>query len=304
MKTLNQLIEDFLDCLKIEKNKTPQTIKNYKFYLNRFINFAELKKLDEITLEKVDEFRHYLNHLKNKKGEQMQKNTQNYHLIALRAFLKYLAERQIKTLAFEEIELERTSWRQINFLESHDLKKLLDVPEQYKNPTIIQKRDKAILELLFSTGLRVSEISNLKRDQIDLTTNEFVINGKERLRKASLSERLKYYLKEYFALRSDDLPALFIRHDRARKEILRKDDAKKYKLTPRSIQRIVQKYAHLAGITKKVTPYIMRHSYAASLLSRGIDIHSLQKMLGHASIFTTRIYANITNQKEKAKSKK
>lgn len=299
-KTLNQLITDFLEYLEIEKGKSPLTIKNYDFYLRRFVLFCKVEKPEDITLERVRDFRLYLNRLRSQSGELIKKSTQNYHLIALRAFLKYLAKNDIKTLTPEKIELAKTPERQVNFLEGSDLERLLEAPLQTKEPGIIQKRDKAILELLFSTGLRVSELASLKRDQINLMKDEFTIRGKgDKLRIVFLSNQAKYWLKQYLDRRNDNIPALFIRHDRARKRQLDQIDAKDYRLTPRTVQRIVHKYAKSAGLTKKVTPHTMRHSYATDLLISGADIRSVQSMLGHSSITTTQIYTHITDQQLK-----
>jgi len=295
-QNINQLITDFLEYLEIEKNKSPLTIKNYDFYLRRFFGLCNIKDPKEVTLEKIREFRLYLNRLRNPKGEYMKKSTQNYHLIALRAFLKYLAKKDIKTLAPEKIELAKTPERQVSFLEANDLEKLLDAPLQIKEPSIIEKRDKAILELLFSTGLRVSELANLKRDQINLEKDEFTVRGKgSKLRVVFLSNQAKYWLKKYLDERHDNLPALFIRHDKARKKQF-DQQPKEYRLTSRSIQRTVEKYSHITGLTKKVTPHTLRHSYATDLLINGADIRSVQSMLGHASITTTQIYTHITDQ--------
>lgn len=292
----NQLITDFLEYLEIEKNKSPLTIKNYDFYLRRFFGWSNIQKPESLTLEKVREFRLYLNRLRSQKGELLKKSTQNYHLIALRAFLKYLAKKDVKTLAPEKIELAKTPERQVSFLEAGDLERLLDAPLQIKEAGIIQKRDKAILELLFSTGLRVSELANLIRDQINLTKDEFTVRGKgSKLRVVFLSDQSKHWLKNYLDQRRDNLPALFLRHDRAKKKQL-DEQPKDYRLTPRSIQRIVEKYSRSAGLTKKVTPHTLRHSYATDLLINGADIRSVQAMLGHASITTTQIYTHITDQ--------
>jgi len=299
-KTTNHLITDFLEYLEIEKGKSPLTIKNYDFYLRRFFTFCKISKPDAVTLEEVKNFRLYLNRLRSQSGELMKKSTQNYHLIALRAFLKYLAKHDIKTLAPEKIELAKTPERQVSFLEGSDLERLLEAPLHTKEPGIIQKRDKAILEMLFSTGLRVSELASLHKDQINLHKDEFTVRGKgDKLRIVFLSNQAKYWLKQYLDKRNDNIPALFIRHDRARKKQLDEIDPKDYKLTPRTIQRIVHKYSKSAGLTKKVTPHTMRHSYATDLLMGGADIRSVQSMLGHSSITTTQIYTHITDQQLK-----
>ena len=210
----------------------------------------------------------------------------------MRSFLKYLSKRDVKSMAPEKIELAKMPDRQVDFLENDDMSRLLEAPLQSKEAKIIQLRDKAILELLFSTGTRVSELSKLEINQVNLNKDEFTVRGKgDKLRVVFLSNQARYYLKQYLDARKDLSPYLFIRHDRAKGK---KDEPNN--LTPRSIQRLIQKYSKAAGITKKVTPHTMRHSFATDLLINGADIRSVQAMLGHSSITTTQIYTHITNQ--------
>jgi site-specific recombinase XerD len=294
MSTINSLITNYLEYLEIEKNRSKKTIENYDRYLKRFINWSKIEKPDKINLEAVRKYRIFLNRFQNKKKETLKKNTQNYHLIALRSFLKYLAKRDIKTLAAEKIELGKTSTRQVEFLEPDELNRLLEASSK-KN--LIGLRDRAILELFFSTGLRVSELSELNRKDINLKKDEFTVRGKgDKLRIVFVSEQAKSALKNYLDKRTDLDKTLFIRIDRAQKN---KNDQRSFRLTPRSIQRIVKKYALAAGITKKVTPHTIRHSYATDLLAAGADIRSVQTMLGHSSITTTQIYTHITDKKLK-----
>lgn len=303
---LGQRIKEFLEYVEIEKNCSKKTRENYRFYLTRFYDWLSQKgnpSLKSITGENVRQYRLWLNRLGEDKNKTLKKNTQNYHLIALRAFLKYLAKRDIKTLAAEKIELAKMPERTVEFLEGSDLQRILEAPLLKKDKkitedecSIIQLRDKAILELLFSTGLRVSELTGLKIDSINFNKDEFTIRGKgDKPRIVFLSEQAKYWLKKYLNKRTDANLALFVSHDRASKKRSTANKA----LTPRSVQRLVDKYKRKAGITKKVTPHTLRHSYATDLLINGADIRSVQSMLGHSSITTTQIYTHITNQQLK-----
>lgn len=300
MQTIEKLIIDFLEYLEIEKNRSQKTVANYHFYLNRFCDWMKIKNMTkpvDITQQTVRQFRLWLNRQKNNNKQPLKKSTQNYHLIALRSFLKYLAKRDINTMAPEKIELAKAQNRKIEFLEGTDLDRLLQMPLQSKNKKIIQYRDKAILELLFSTGMRVSEISNLQIENINLKKDEFTITGKgSKHRVVFLSPDAKQWIANYLSFRKDTDPALFIGHDRASKK--RKDAIAKesYNLTPRSIQRIVVNYSKAAGIPKHVTTHTLRHSFATDLLINGADIRSVQSMLGHESITTTQIYTHITDQ--------
>ena len=307
MSDLEKLIKEFLEYLEIEKNRSQPTVRNYKFYLKRFSSWANVSSPEKITQDMVRRYRLWLNRLKNEKGEFLNKSTQNYHLIALRSFLKYLARRDIKTLAPEKIELAKIPERQVAFLEGNDLERLLEAPlenqkskiKNQKSNNLIILRDKAILELLFSTGLRVSELASLKKDQVNLSKDEFTVRGKgSKLRIVFLSNQAKYWLKKYLDQKNDMSPFLFLSHDRASSGREKKSKDEK-SLTPRSIQRIVEKYARIAGITKEVTPHTIRHSFATDLLQGGADIRSVQAMLGHSSITTTQIYTHITDQQLK-----
>ena len=294
MFILEQLFQDFLEYLEIEKNRSQKTIRNYKFYLDRFLNWSKESNPENINLELIRKYRLWLNRFQSSRKENLKKDTQNYHLIALRSFLKYLAKRDIKTLSPEKIELAKMPERSIEFLEGKDLENFLEAPIKIKNNeelNIIQLRDKAILELFFSTGLRVSELSKLTKEQINLEKDEFTTRGKgSKLRVVFLSNQAKYWLKKYLESRNDMELALFIRHDKF------KNKQEINNLTPRSIQRIVKKYAKIAGITKKVTPHTIRHSFATDLLTTGADIRSVQTLLGHASITTTQIYTHVTDK--------
>lgn len=304
--SLKKYLTQFLEHLEIERNRSQKTVENYNFYLSRFLDWlGKDKKPEDITDEAVRKFRLWLNRFTDNHGEILKKNTQNYHLIALRSFLKYLAKKDIKTLAPEKIDLMKMPDREVSFLDSDDLSRILQSPlknisqkqlEKENNAgmtILIAYRDKAILELLFSTGLRVSELANLKIEDINLKRDEFTIMGKGgKSRVVFVSDDARNWLKKYLDTRKDMNPYLFISHDKN----FGKQKSNDEPLTPRSIQRIVQKHAITAGITKKVTPHTMRHSYATDLLQNGADIRSVQSMLGHSSITTTQIYTHITDK--------
>jgi len=293
---IQKLLQDFLDYLEIERGRSLYTRKNYSFYLTRFIKWSKINSPSQIDQDLVREFRLWLNRLA-RKDRTLKKSTQNYHLIALRVFLKYLTIRDIKTMAPEKIELAKIPQRQVEFLEGSDLERLLTAPLDTKNKKVIQMRDKAILELFFSTGLRVSELASIKRENINFKKDEFTIRGKgDKLRIVFLSNQAKHWVKEYLNLRRDPSEWLFIRHDKAKKATESKGKHTE-SLTPRSIQRLVQKYAKRAGITKHISPHTLRHSFATDLLKNGADIREVQVMLGHASITTTQVYTHITDKR-------
>lgn len=286
---LEKLKTDFLEYLEIEKNRSRLTLRNYDHYLERFLGFARehgVSSPSGVDLDLVRRFRLWLNRYHDGRGRELKLATQNYHIIAIRSFLKYLARRDVKTLAAEKLELPKIATHQVEFLESDDLERLLAAPEK--------ARDRAILELLFSTGLRVAELSGLKRDTVNLKKDEFAVRGKgSKLRIVFLSERAKAALRAYLDERSDNSPALFIRET----ENLPIDDEQP--LTPRSIQRLIKKYALLAGINSKITPHTLRHTMATDLLAAGADLRSVQEILGHASITTTQVYTHVTNRRLK-----
>lgn len=286
--------KEFLEYLEIERGRSEKTVRNYDFYLSRFAVWAKFPNPIEINNELIRKYRLHLNRdLVGRESAQLKKNTQNYHLIALRAFLKYLAKRDIKSLSSEKIELAKQSTRHVSFLEADELKRFLLAPE--KDPTIVGVRDKAILELLFSTGLRVSELANLLIEGINLKLEEFTVLGKgSKHRVVYLSDAARRAIKAYLERRRDVSPFLFVRHDRARKFT-----PSAHPLTPRSIQRIVDRYSREAGITKRVTPHTLRHTYATDLLRNGADIRSVQSLLGHESITTTQVYTHITDKELK-----
>lgn len=295
---LETAIRQFLEYLEIEKGRSAKTLENYSFYLHRFADATNINNVSDITQDVVRSFRLWLNRQVDSNGEPLKKNTQNYHLIALRSFLKYLSKNDIKTLAPEKIELAKIPEREIEFMEGTELQSLLEAPLKDHAPELIRLRNKAIIELFFSTGLRISELASLKKDSVNLQKDEFTIRGKgSKLRIVFLSNQARSALQIYLEKRHDTNPYLFISHDRATKG--REETKDQESLTPRSIQRMIQKMAKLAGITKKVTPHVLRHSFATDLLTNGADIRSVQTMLGHSSITTTQIYTHITDKQLK-----
>ncbi len=287
---MKELKSQFLEYLEIEKNRSSKTVENYDHYLTRFINFTKATSVADISEESIRKFRLYLNRLEGQ-GKTLKKVTQNYHIIALRCFLKYLAKRDIKTVSAEKIELGKQEDRDVTFLESNELVKFLGAP---KGVQLADLRDRAILETLFSTGLRVSELCSLNRDEIDIKRGEFSVRGKgSKLRLVYLSDSAKVSLSSYVGKRKDADESLFIR-------VPRDESFEKYeklRLTPRSIQRIIKKYAIAAGIIgKKVSPHSLRHSFATDLLRNGADIRSVQALLGHSSVTTTQIYTHVTDK--------
>ena len=292
---ISKYLRNFLEYLEIEKGRSPLTVRNYDFYLKRFLEWSKDPKPSDVDYEMVRQYRLYLNRLEDPKRGLLKKTTQNYHLIALRSFLKYLARHDVESMAPEKIELAKQGSREPSFLDATDLERLLESPVISDAPPIIKARDRAILELFFSTGMRVSELANLKKSQINLDREEFSVRGKgDKVRVVFLSNQARHWLKEYLKARTDECPSLFLRHDRARQA-----EADVGPLTPRSIERLVHRYSVLAGIPKKVSPHTLRHSFATDLLMNGADIRSVQSMLGHASITTTQIHTHVTNQQLK-----
>lgn len=294
---LQPLIKDYLDYLEVERGRSRKTVENYSHYLKRFLDWAKIEKPAQIDADKVRDYRLFLNRVEDQFGRSLKKITQNYHIIALRNFLRYLSKRDIKSLSAEKIELAKQSARQVDFLEGDELERLLAAPEGV-GPRAL--RDKALLELLFSTGLRVSELCKLNRNSINLEKGEFSVRGKgEKIRVVFLSQRAKEAVKQYCETRKDIDPALFVRYPKSKKPELAQAKLKNLRLTPRSVERIVKHYSIKAGISKKVTPHILRHSFATDLLTGGADIRSVQTLLGHSSITTTQIYTHITDKQLK-----
>lgn len=299
--TIEKAINNFLDYCEIEKGQSQKTLVNYRHYLMRFKDWAEKNGVAEVgnfDIEKARQYRIFLNREKDKFDRPLKKVTQNYHVIALRALLRYLAKNDIKTLAAEKIELAKQEDREIHFLEDDELERLLAAPDINNINGI---RDRAILELLFSTGLRVSECVGLNISQINLQNNEFSVMGKGgKTRVVFISQGAKDWIERYLQRRTDKDPALFIRHGRKQSPAgTEKPEGTEKKsdlrLTARSIQRAIHKYALKAGLAKKVTPHVLRHSFGTDLLRSGADIRAVQQLLGHASITTTQIYTHVTD---------
>ncbi len=305
---LERLKKEFLEHVEIEKGNSLKTVENYSRYLTRFLNFSKAVMPGDITDDAVREFRLYMNRqegmkVKGQQSATLKKNTQNYYLIALRSFLKYLMKRGVTSLPPERIELAKIKERSLDLISTDELVRLLQAPSTNTDPkknTLMALRDRAILELFFSTGLRLSELCSLNRD-LDLSKDEFSIRGKgEKVRVVFLSLPAKDAIREYLKARKDMDEPMFTRMKNEKLKI--KND--NTRLTPRSIERIVKHYAIMAGISKKVTPHIIRHSFATDLLSNGADIRSVQMMLGHANISTTQIYTHVTDKQLKEVHKK
>lgn len=300
---IEKLKRDFLEYLEIEKGSAHRTIENYEHYLARFFEFSKIKNVSDITDTSVREFRIWLNRQSTGNnratGNTVSKKTQNYYMIALRVFLKYLIKRDIKAMSVEKIELAKIPERSLDLISPTELRRLLDSPS---GKTLKDLRDKAILELLFSTGLRVSELCALNND-IDLKSDELSIRGKGgKVRVVFISDEAKKAVKEYLATRKDMDEALFVQVGEKGLSSSRSDLGNSRgptsggALTRRSIERIVKQHAIKAGISKKVTPHVIRHSFATDLLGNGADIRSVQMMLGHSNIATTQIYTHVTDK--------
>ena len=292
---LSQLIERFLEHAEVGKQQSAKTLENYRHYLDRFLKWMGDGAPSSITLTKLHDYRLYLNRYQDEHGRTLGGKTQNYHLIALRAFLKYLSKNDIDSLAPEKVELGKEEKRSVEFLTREEMERLLAAVDLSKKSGL---RDRALLETLFSTGLRVSELTSLNRDQIDLKRREFMVRGKGRKpRLVFISDRCASALERYLKTREDNWNPLFIntRHPRTKEEdVLDLHEA--HRLSNVSVQSLVRKTARLAGIIKKVTPHTIRHSFATNLLFHGADLRSVQDMLGHSSITTTQIYTHLTNK--------
>lgn len=283
-------LANYLDYIEVEKGRSLKTIENYAHYLNRFYEFAGDIKVENISPELISRWRQWLNRTKLADGRSISRTTQNYHLIALRSFLKYLNKSGVKSLPAEQIELASTKRPQVSFLTYEEITKLFGV---IKVDTAIGKRDRAIIELLFSTGLRVSELVSLDRKNLHPERDEFVIRGKgQKDRPVYLSDSAKTAVHDYLKTRSDNHLPVFIHYSGARTG---ENETDPVRLTPRSIQRLVARYARLAGISKHVTPHTLRHSFATDLLKNGADLRSVQGLLGHSNIATTQAYTHLTD---------
>jgi site-specific recombinase XerD len=327
MSSLTTLVKEFLEYLEIERNVSKLTVRNYSHYLYRLLGFLTTqipspplsivaseksgftdtdksylsvemqKKIDslkttDLSIEKIHEYRLYLSRYVDDHGITLKRVTQNYHLIAIRSFLKYLLRRDIDVISPEKIELPKAESHSLKFLEREQIERLLNMPEISKPEGL---RDKAIMEVLFSTGLRVSELVALNRDHINFERREFGVIGKgRRPRVVFLSEKAAQWAKRYLAIRDDHAPALFIRYSGKTPDQNDKQQAD-LRLTARSVQRLVEKYVKKARLPIKITPHGLRHSFATDLLSNGADLRAIQEMLGHKNVSTTQIYTHVTN---------
>lgn len=296
---LGQAKKQYLEYLEIEKNRSHKTVENYDRYLSRFVGFVGErlgKQFDKVNTKQIDQelvrqYRLYLNRFPNAASatsDGLKKVTQNYYIIALRGFLKYMAKIGEPCLTSEQVELGRAPAHEIDIIGYDDLERLL---ASVKGDSIAHLRDRAILETLFSTGLRVSELCQLNRNSINLSRGEFSVKGKgDKIRLVFLSDNSREILKKYLDKRGDIEEALFVSFSKA------KNPKVIGRITPRSVQRLVQYYSAKAGITRNVTPHTLRHLFATDLLQNGADLRSVQMLLGHSNVSTTQIYTHITNK--------
>lgn len=324
---LSDLINDFAEYIEVERGRSQRTAENYRLYMERLVEFAgdiEVAKIDD---ELIRKYRLWLNRYVDDQGRELSRITQNYHLISLRSFLKYLARRDIKAIDSAKIDLPKVNKKQVSFLTTEEVGRLINAvhdshstsndsqnSDEATRKEQIQLRDQAIIELLFSGGLRVSELCGLNRDRINLKRREFTVRGKgQKDRPIFISPHAAEAIEQYLYSRHDDYAPLFLNtsHNIRQNEqnissaitdkIVQKNTSKQpnrgedLRLTTRSVQRIISHYAKLAGITKHVSPHTLRHSFATDLLMNGADLRSVQSLLGHANIATTQIYTHITD---------
>lgn len=292
---ISQLIEEFFEYMSVEKNSSKLTIRDYRHYLEVFTKWYASshpeKSIEDLNLDIIRKYRVFLSHKTDQTGQEIKRVTQNYYVIALRSFLRYLIKNDIKTLEPSKIDLPKTESRSLKFLEREQVERLVTMADTSK---IDGMRDRAILELLFSTGLRVSELVSLNHNQINLDRKEFGIIGKgRRSRIVFISDRAADWLATYLKARQDPYKPLFIRYSGSELEM---DEGEKMRLTARSVERLVKKYVRLARLPVDATVHTLRHSFATDLLTNGADLRSVQEMLGHKNIATTQIYTHITNK--------
>lgn len=289
-KYISDYILDYAEHLEVEGGRMPKTAENYRHYIERFVEFTGDIPVKDITSEIIRKYRLWLNRYRNDQGDELATITQAYHLIALRGFLGYLSKRDIESLAPSKIELPKVARKQVTFLHYDEVRRLIEEVDITSEQGL---RDRAIIELLFSSGLRVSELVNLNRDHINTKRREFMVRGKgQKDRPVFISQVAADWVDRYLDARQDSLVPLFISYSR---NVSPSTSGDYRRLNARSIQRLVSKYAKLAGITKHVSPHTMRHSYATDLLMNGADLRSVQSMLGHSNIATTQIYTHVTD---------
>lgn len=287
----SELLNDYIEHLEVEGGRSIKTAENYRLYIERFIEFSDDIEVKDITTEVVRKYRLWLNRYENATGDTLSIITQSYHLIALRGFLHYLSTRDISSLAPDKIILPKTARKQVTFLYNDEINRLL---EQINTSTEQGLRDRAIIELLFSSGLRVSELVSLNRDQVNTKRREFMVRGKgQKDRPIFIGRTAAGHIARYLETRTDNLQPLFLNYSR---NAVASTSGDYRRLTSRSIQRMLSTYTRLAGITKHVSPHTLRHSYATDLLMNGADIRSVQSMLGHSNISTTQIYTHVTDE--------
>jgi site-specific recombinase XerD len=291
---VDNLIKKFLEYQEVEKGASPLTLRNYKLYLSRlskFLGSKGLSDLTDITSELIHDYRLYLSRLEGGKAGTISRKTQSYHAIALRSFLRYLIKNDHNVISPDKIELPKISDREIKFLNGQQVDKLLNAPTLSK---INGVRDKAILEVFFSTGLRVSELVSLNRDKVNFTTREFGVVGKGgRGRVVFLSQRACDWVEKYLRERGDKFKPLFIRH---KGKVDPTTSNESMRLTPRSVQRMLKKYVKKVKLPVDATPHTIRHSFATDLLVAGADLRSVQEMLGHKNVATTQVYTHVTHK--------
>ncbi|OGD95893.1 hypothetical protein A3A48_00495 [Candidatus Curtissbacteria bacterium RIFCSPLOWO2_01_FULL_37_9] len=293
---LSALVNEFLEYLEVERNLSPLTIRDYRHYLDNFYKWSKsnspITKPQDLTVELIRKYRVYLAHYNSPNGNlPLKKVTQNYYVIALRSFLKYLIRKDFKVVSPDKIELPKTESRSLKFLDREQVERLVNQPDVSAERGI---RDKAIMEMLFSTGLRVSELVKLNIDQVNLERKEFGVIGKGgKARVVFLSDTAAIWLEKYIAKRTDRYKPLFIRYAGNQEPV---ENSEKLRLTPRSVQRLIEKYVRRARLPVKATPHVFRHSFATDLLINGADLRSVQEMLGHKNVSTTQIYTHVTNQ--------
>ncbi len=304
---LKEAILRFLEYCELDKNLSLKTVRMYGYYLIFFENWLrkKLKKLnqsiDSFNVEKIDEnvireFRLYISHYyKNPYKGQLKRQTQNYFLVALRSFFKFLIRQKLKVVSPEIIDLGKVRDRNIKFLTEDEREKLFKAVDLNEKTGL---RDRTILEVLFSTGLRVSELISLNRDQINIELGEFGVIGKGgKARVVFLSKKAKDWLKKYLDSRKDPYRPVFIRYSGPKPKQELTDE--KLRLSVRSVERLIEKYRKKSGLVHRIGPHVLRHSFATDLLSHGADLRSVQEMLGHKNISTTQIYTHVTNQRLK-----
>lgn len=292
---LREKINEFLDYLVVSKGSSPLTTRNYKHYLDRFSDFLEAKSsspsIFDISPQSLQEYRVYLSTQPDNKGGTLSKKTQGYHVIAIRSLLKWLIKNDFEAMSPDKIDLPKIEERKVKFLTNDQVERLLAAPTL---SNIIGRRDKAILEMLFSTGLRVSELTKLNRDSIDLERREFGVVGKGgKARVVFLSERAAEWIRQYLSARRDHFTPLFISHTKRNTDVSIDDE--KARLSVRSVQRMVKKYTKKVKLPVSASPHVLRHSFATDLLVGGADLRSVQEMLGHKNVATTQIYTHVTN---------